>query len=82
MPSKTRNSAISLQQYTDIIRNACTGRWCDRLDEETVDAIMQSNAGAKVVSDWLKEHTENKDASPKKVEPIIDKRRRIQLDLT
>jgi|TARA_B100001750_G_C15518008_1_gene608919 hypothetical protein len=82
MPSKTRNSALSLQEYTDSKRNAGTGRWCDRLDEETVDAIMQSNAGAKVVSDWLKEHTEYKDASPKKVEPIIDKRRRKQLDLT
>lgn len=72
----TSNSPISLKDFTEATRNGGSGRWCDTLPEELKEEIIASNAGSKVVSDWLKTVHNLGDATPKKVEPLIDERRR------
>jgi capsid protein len=69
------NGAVSLSEFTATRRNAGGRRWIDGLPQEVVDEIMASDAGAKVVSDWLK--TRGFDgATPKKCELLVDARKK------
>lgn len=69
------NGALSLAEFSATKRNAGGGRWVDTLPQEIVDEVMASNAGAKVIADWLK--TRGFDgATPKKCEPLVDARKK------
>tara|TARA_B100001750_G_scaffold164019_1_gene132706 strand:- start:1341 stop:1493 length:153 start_codon:yes stop_codon:yes gene_type:complete len=46
------------------------------LPEKIREEIIASNAGSKVASDWLKEVHGYEFASPKKVEPLIEERKK------
>ncbi len=70
------NSSISLDDFTLTRRNGGSGRWCDTLPEKIREEIIASNAGSKVASDWLKEVHGYEFASPKKVEPLIEERKK------
>ena len=48
------DGALRLAEFTATKRNAGGGRWIDGLPQEIVDEVMASNAGAKVIADWLK----------------------------
>ena len=70
------DGALSLAEFTATKRNAGGGRWVDTLRQEIVDEGMASNAGAKVIADWLK--TRGFDgATPSKCEHLVDARKKL-----
>ena len=69
------NGALSLAEFSATKRNAGSGRWIDGLPQEIVDEIMASNAGAKVIADWLKIRGFD-GATPSKCEHLVDARKK------
>ena len=70
------DGALSLAEFTATKRNAGGGRWVDTLPQGIVDEVMASNAGAKVIADWLK--TRGFDgATPSKCEHLVDARKKL-----
>jgi hypothetical protein len=70
------DGAISLAEFTATKRNAGGGRWVDGLPQEIVDEVMASNAGAKVIADWLT--TQGFDgATPSKCKYLVDARKKL-----
>ncbi len=69
------DGAVSLAEFASSRRNASSKRWCDGLPAEIVDEIMASNAGSKVVSDWLKTLGFD-EATPAKCNALVDARKK------
>ena len=70
------DGALSLAEFTATKRNAGGGRWVDTLPQEIVDEVMASNAGAKVIADWLKARGFD-GATPSKCELLVDARKKL-----
>ena len=71
------DGAVSLAEFTATKRNAGGERWSDKLPENIKAQIMASNAGAKVIADWLNQ-IGYKDATAGKCQILVTERDKQQ----